>query len=80
MVHNQPSLDLEAAVLVQFHSYAVGGGNPRRDTLHSEYMGKEFEHNIHCVLHVHLQHTLPHKDLSSNHQNARKDGRRKIDG
>jgi len=51
---------------------AVGGGKPRRDTLYSKYMGKEFEHSIRCVLHVHRQHTLHHHDLSSNHQSLKR--------
>ena len=56
----------------RFPVLAIGGGNPRRDTLYSKYMGKEFEHNIHCVLHVHLQHTLHHHDLSSNHKSLKR--------
>ena len=56
----------------RFSVLAVGSGDPRRDTLHSKYMGKEFEHNIHCVLHVHRQHTLHHHDLSSNHQSLKR--------
>ena len=55
----------------RFPVLAVGGGKPRRDTLYSKYMGKEFEHSIRCVLHVHLQHTLHHNDLSSNHQSLK---------
>ena len=60
----------------RFPVLAVGVGKPRRDTLYSKYMGKEFEHSIHCIFHVRLHHTLHHNDLSSNHQSLKK--KRKI--